>query len=280
MNLLRLSFYDKMVSALVARKGLQMKIGFFDSGVGGLTVLGHALKILPFTDYIYYADIEHVPYGEKTKSEIKQYVLTAMDYMTKQKVDAVVIACNTATSVAAGDIRKNYSFPIIGMEPAVKPAVAHCKEINKKVLVLATSLTLREVKFHQLIHRLDASEMVDTMALGGLVEFAEKFEFDTAAVYEYLLKAFAPLVIADYGAVVLGCTHFPLFNKLLQQFFTKETVFYDGSIGSINHLFTILKQIGASPSKDDKFKFVITNGKLPPTDVDYQKLLQAYLHSI
>lgn len=257
-----------------------MKIGFFDSGIGGLTVLGHALKILPFADYIYYADIEHVPYGEKTKSEVRQYVQKAMDYMAEIKVDAVVIACNTATSVADAKLRKNYSFPIIGMEPAVKPAVAYCKERNKKILVLATSLTLREAKFNQLIHRLDATEMVDTMALGGLVKFAERFEFDTLDVNQYLQKEFASLELPDYGAVVLGCTHFPLFNKVLQQSFTKETVFFDGSVGTINHLADILNQKGVAPSIDDKIKFVITNGKLPPNDVDYKKILQTYLHSI
>jgi glutamate racemase len=257
-----------------------MKIGFFDSGIGGLTVLGHALKILPFADYIYYADIEHLPYGEKTKSEVKQYVQNGMDYMDKIKVDAVVIACNTATSAAAGKLRKNYSFPIIGMEPAVKPAVAYCKETGKKVLVLATSLTLREEKFNQLIHRLDATEIVDTMALGGLVEFAEQFKFDTSDVYQYLQKKFAPLAIPDYGAVVLGCTHFPLFSKVLQQSFTEEAVFFDGSVGTINHLADILKQKGVAPNIDDKIRFVITNGKLPPSDIDYKKILQTYLHSI
>jgi len=257
-----------------------MKIGFFDSGIGGLTVLGHALKILPFADYIYYADIEHSPYGEKTKSEVKKYVQKAMDYMAEVKVDAMVIACNTATSVADMKLRKHYSFPIIGMEPAVKPAVAYCKERGQKVLVLATSLTLREEKFHQLIHRLDATEMVDALALGGLVRFAEKFEFDTLAVHEYLKKEFASLQLSDYGAVVLGCTHFPLFSNILQQSFTKEAVFFDGSVGTINHLADILKPKGVAPSLDDKIKFVITNGKLPPNDVDYKKILQTYLHSI
>ncbi len=257
-----------------------MRIGFFDSGIGGLTVLGHALKILPFADYIYYADIKNLPYGEKTRSEVKQYVQTGMNYMAEINVDAVVIACNTATSVADMKLRKNYSFPIIGMEPAVKPAVAYCKERGKKVLVLATSLTLRDKKFYQLIHRLDATEMVDTMALGGLVKFAEQFEFDTLGVYQYLQKEFTALKLSDYGAVVLGSTHFPLFNNILQQLFTQVTVFFDGSAGTINHLANIVKQKGVAPSIDDKIKFVITNGKLPPSDVDYKKILQTYLHSI
>lgn len=257
-----------------------MRIGFFDSGIGGLTVLGHALKILPFAEYIYYADIEHLPYGEKTKSEVKQYVQKGIDYMAEIKVDAMVIACNTATSVADMKLRKKYSFPIIGMEPAIKPAVAYCKERGQKVLVLATSLTLRGAKFHQLVEELDATEMLDTLALGGLVRFAEKFEFDTQDVYQYLQKELASLEISDYGAVVLGCTHFPLFDKVLRQSFTKETVFFDGGAGAINHLANILKSRGVSPSLDDKIKFVITNGKRPPSDVDYKKLLQTYLHSI
>lgn len=257
-----------------------MKIGFFDSGIGGLTVLGQALKILPFADYIYYADIEHVPYGEKTRNEVKQYVTKAMEYMAKQKVDAVVIACNTATSVAVSDMRRNFPFPIIGMEPAVKPAVDYCKEKNKKVLVLATSLTLREEKLHQLIHKLDAADKVDTMALGGLVEFAEQFEFDTPEVYEYLRKQFESLEVTDYDAIVLGCTHFPLFKKALKQFLAEETVIFDGAVGTINYLLDILNQKGFAPSKEDKIKFVTSNGKLPPAGVDYQKILQTYLHSM
>ena len=257
-----------------------MKIGFFDSGIGGLTVLGHALKILPFANYIYYADIEHVPYGEKTISEVRHYVQTAMDYMAESKVDAMVIACNTATSAADAKLRRKYNFPIIGMEPAVKPAVAYCQERGKKTLVLATNLTLREEKFQQLVHRLGASALIDTLALGGLVHFAEKFEFDTLDVYQYLKKEFAPLELSGYGAVVLGCTHFPLFSKVLKQSFSEETVFFDGSIGAINHLAGILKQKGIAPSLDDKIRFVITNGKLPPSDIDYKKLLQSYVHSI
>ncbi|WP_378954277.1 glutamate racemase [Pelosinus sp. sgz500959] len=257
-----------------------MKIGFFDSGIGGLTVLGHALKMLPFANYIYYADIEHVPYGEKTISEVRQYVKTAMDYMAEIKVDAVVIACNTATSAADAKLRRNYSFPIIGMEPAVKPAIAYCQARGKKTLVLATSLTLREEKFQQLIHKLNATTMVDTLALGGLVKFAEKFEFNTLDVDQYLKNEFASLELSDYGAVVLGCTHFPLFSKVLQGSFAEETVFFDGSVGAINHLANILEQKGIAPSLDDKIKIVITNGKLPPSDIDYKKLLQAYVHSI
>jgi len=151
---------------------------------------------------------------------------------------------------------------------------------GKKTLVLATSLTLREEKFQQLIHRLDASEMVDTLALGGLVKFAEKFEFNTLDVDQYLKNEFASLELPDYGAVVLGCTHFPLFSKVLQQSFSEETVFFDGSVGAINHLANILEQKGIAPSLDDKIRFVITNGELPPSDVDYKKILQAYLHSI
>lgn len=257
-----------------------MKIGFFDSGIGGLTVLGHALNILPFAEYVYYADIEHLPYGEKTKNEVKQYVQNALDYLAEIKVDAVVVACNTATSAAVGKLRKRYSFPIVGMEPAVKPAAAYCKEKGKRVLVLATSLTLREEKFYQLVQRLDADETVDTMALGGLVKFAEQFEFDTPDVHHYLQQQFASLSLADYGAVVLGCTHFPLFKKVLQEWFTPDTQFFDGSAGTINHLADILKQRGIAPSIDDKIKFVITDGKLPPSDVDYKKILQTYLHTI
>ena len=95
-----------------------MKIGIFDSGLGGLSVLHHALKVLPDAHFIYYADEEHVPYGEKSKEQIQGYVKEIIEFLIGKGVDAIVIACNTATSVATKEFRETFSVPIIGMEPA------------------------------------------------------------------------------------------------------------------------------------------------------------------
>ena len=131
-----------------------MRIAFFDSGIGGLTVLHQAKKLMPQEDYLYYADTDHVPYGSKTKEEIRRYVEEAVDFIAAQDVKALVVACNTATSVAIQSLRARYSFPILGMEPAVKPAVKNIA-VSKRVLVTATPVTLREQKLHDLLLQVD-----------------------------------------------------------------------------------------------------------------------------
>lgn len=91
-----------------------MRIGFFDSGIGGLTVLHQALKLLPQEDYLFYADTDHVPYGEKTKDEVREYILQAVDFMASQHIKALVVACNTATSIVIEELRQRYDFPVSG----------------------------------------------------------------------------------------------------------------------------------------------------------------------
>ena len=118
-----------------------MKIGIFDSGIGGLTVLAEALKEIPKGEFIYFADTGNVPYGTKSKEEVKDLVLRAGEFLYSKKIDALVVACNTATSIGIEELRKKYNVPIIGMEPAVKLALN--KEDNKKVLVMSTDLTLK-----------------------------------------------------------------------------------------------------------------------------------------
>ena len=125
-----------------------MKIGFFDSGIGGLTVLSEALKRLPHHEYLYYADTEHAPYGKRPKEEVLMYVLEAVDFLVQQGAQMIVIACNTATSIAITTLREKYDIPIIGMEPAVKPAIECVSDGSKRVLVTATPLTLKEEKMH------------------------------------------------------------------------------------------------------------------------------------
>ncbi|RYL92309.1 glutamate racemase [Sporolactobacillus sp. THM7-4] len=219
-----------------------MKIAVFDSGIGGMTVLHQSIKLMPDEDYIFYADTEHVPYGEKQKDQVRKYVFDAVDFISRQNVKALVIACNTATSIAVEDLRKKYSFPILGIEPAVKPAVLESEKKRKKVLVLATRLTLREEKYHHLVKRIDKHDIVDSMPLPGLVAFAEQFEFSRSKVVPYLEEALSPFNLSDYGTVVLGCTHFPFFRDSIRMLFPKETDVIDGSAGTARNLKRILEE--------------------------------------
>ncbi len=211
-----------------------MKIGLFDSGIGGLSVLHEARKVLPDEHYLYYADTAHVPYGTKPKDEIRGYVFEAIAFLRDQGCDAIVVACNTATSVAIDDLRVAFSLPIIGMEPAVKPAV-QAKD-HKRVLVVATEMTLREPKFYNLVSKVDNEGIVDYLSLQQLVLFAEGFEFSPETVLPYLRDRLAKVNVASYGHVVLGCTHFLYFRPLLRQMFPEDTVLLDGNAGTVQHL--------------------------------------------
>ncbi|WP_044481154.1 glutamate racemase [Paenibacillus antibioticophila] len=218
-----------------------MRIGFFDSGIGGITVLHQALRLLPQEDYLFYADTLHVPYGEKTKEEVREYILDAVDFIAAQKVKALVIACNTATSIVIEELRTRYDFPVIGIEPAVKPAIERWAGKQKKVLVLATNLTLKEKKYNDLVQRIGQGESVDSLPLPGLVQFAENFVFDEEKMVPYLEKELSLFDLKQYGTVVLGCTHFPYFENSLRRVFPKDVDFISGSIGTAKHLKQILE---------------------------------------
>lgn len=216
-----------------------MKIAFFDSGVGGLTVLNEALHQMPDENYIYYADTENAPYGIKTRDSVRELIFKAADEISRMGIKALVVACNTATSIAIKDLRAKYDFPIIGMEPAVKPAV----EFNgrkKRVFVAATPLTLKEERFRDLVSKLDKDHIVDSIPLSRLVEFCENDVFDKEVIIPYLKDQFRNLDLANYSTLVLGCTHFPFYKEYFQQIFPAETSIIDGNKGTVRRLQYIL----------------------------------------
>ncbi len=217
-----------------------MKIGIFDSGIGGLTVLHQALITLPKEDYIYYADTDNVPYGTKSKDEIIGYVDQAVEFLVGKGVKAVVIACNTATSAAADYVRSKYKLPILGMEPAVKPAVTNSH--GKRVMVIATPVTVREEKLRNLIEQVDDNHRVDLLALPGLVRFAEAGIFEGDEVEQYLRQELRTYELENYSALILGCTHFNYFKDTYRRIFPSDVAFIDGSVGTVNYLKRILTE--------------------------------------
>ncbi|MBU5312202.1 glutamate racemase [Tissierella carlieri] len=232
-----------------------MQIGFFDSGVGGITVLYDTLKMLPNEDYIYYADTSNVPYGPKPKDEVKKYIFNAIEFIIEQGVKAIVIACNTATSVAIEELREKYNIPIIGMEPAVKPAVEKNKNTNKRVLVTATALTLKEEKLQNLITKLDNDHIVDLLPLPGLVQFAERFEFNEEIVLPYLEEQLLKYDLNNYETIVLGCTHFSFYKDIFRKILPADTDIIDGNIGTVKHLKRILEKMDAINEGDGNIVF-------------------------
>lgn len=221
-----------------------MTIGVFDSGLGGLSVLHCAQKILPNESFIYYADEKHVPYGEKTPEEIRLLVNDSINFMIHKNVNAIIIACNTATSVLTMPYRERFPVPIIGMEPAVKKAIDLYGAGKKKILVVATPVTIKGKKLHNLVERVDARKKVDLAELPQLVRFAEKGVFSAARVDEYLRQALQSYNLPSYGTVVLGCTHFNYFKNEFQKLFQNAPHFVDGNEGTVRQMMKVLSLSG------------------------------------
>lgn len=202
-----------------------MKIGMFDSGRGGMTILTAVREFLPEEDYYYIADAEHCPYGEKGEEELYNIVSDNVDELMEWGAEVIVVACNTATVRCIARLREDYpEVPFIGTEPAVKLAL---ESGFSKVLVLATPNTIESKRMKELIEGSEVS--VDLLACPGLAETIERYyDSDIKKVREKLEELLA--VDESYDAVVLGCTHYPLIREEIQKFYPKA-VLLDGSDG-------------------------------------------------
>ena len=213
-------------------------IGFFDSGIGGLSVLQTAHRILDKENYIYYGDSAHAPYGGRATEEILRLTETGVQVLLDRDVKALVIACNTATAVAVEELRKRLDIPVIGMEPAVKPAIGYARQ--GRILVLATPATLRLPKFGSLVKRLNASDEIIPLPaprLAGLVE-----QGDGPAIEAHLRELLAPYR-TQAAAVVLGCTHYVFCRRMIGDILP-DTPVLDGNEGTVLHLRDVLAERG------------------------------------
>ena len=217
-----------------------MKIGIFDSGLGGLSVLNEALSKLSGHEFLYYADVKNVPYGQKSRGEILKFSFDAVKFLIENGAEAVVIACNTATSVAIKELRANLSVPIIGMEPAVKKAHDLSCDDALKTLVIATPVTVNGAKLKELISNLNAKDKTELLALPRLVNFAENSEFDSQSVKSYLKGELAKFDLSKFGFLVLGCTHFNYFKDSLREILPANISIIDGNEGTVKRLISEL----------------------------------------
>lgn len=263
-------------NTIVERKKVSsLKIGFFDSGLGGITVLSEALRRLPNENFVYMADTLHVPYGTKTPQEVLGYVKASVQTILKEDIKALVIACNTATSIAVAELRKEYKFPIIGMEPAVKPAVEMNRANGKRVLVLATPLTLKQSGYAALVSRVDDHGSVDSLPLPELVQYCEQLNFDRTELFNYFNHRLSSFNLDVYGTVVLGCTHYPFYKEILRELLPSHIQLIDGSQGTVKRLKQVLSErnLLAAP---------LTTGQLQEGHVTFLCTSQdkAYVHKM
>jgi glutamate racemase len=201
-------------------------IGVFDSGIGGLTVLDEIQQLLPHESLLYVADCGHIPYGEKTPQFILERSRRVAEFFRERGAKAFVIACNTATVAAVADLRQDYpDWPLVGMEPAVKPAAAATR--SGVVGVLATTGTLQSAKFAALLDRFATDVRVITQPCPGLVELIETGDLGSPALRKMLQGYVEPLLSAGCDTIILGCTHYPFLKPLLAQMLPPSIILID-----------------------------------------------------
>ena len=195
-------------------ENLDRPIGVFDSGVGGISVLRELVKIMPNENFIYYGDSKHAPYGTKTKEEVRRLTRNHAIELFDRGAKGLVVACNTATSAAVRVLREEFSeVPIVGIEPAVKPAATFME--NPRVLVMATPMTIREEKLQSLIARYaDLGEIIP-LPCPGLMNFVERGDLDGEDLMKYLNELLFEYQKNPVDAVALGCTHYPFVRNAI-----------------------------------------------------------------
>ena len=216
-------------------------IGIFDSGLGGLSVLRTALRMLPEERFLYYGDIANAPYGTKIEEQVYTFAREVTGRLMDQGIKALVIACNTATAAAAAQLRAEFSdFIIVGMEPALKLAHDQCPE--GRILVLATPVSLASEKYRRLYE--NYGEHAVSLPCPGLMEFVERGDTDSKELKDYLRDKFAPYLESPLAAVVLGCTHYVFLKKTVQSLLPQNTLVLDGNEGTVRQLGRRLESAG------------------------------------
>lgn len=216
-------------------------IGFFDSGIGGITIWKEFDKILPHENTIYLADSKNAPYGQKTSEEIIFLSEKNTEFLLNRNSKIVVVACNTATTNAIDHLREKYKVPFIGIEPAIKPAALNSK--TGKIGVLATKGTLTSKLFHKAVKSYENVEIIDQIGY-GLVPLIEAGKIDSEEIKNLLKEYLSAMVQQNIDYLVLGCTHYPFLTDLIKTMLPDHIQIIDSGIAVAKHGKLILEKSG------------------------------------
>ncbi len=237
----------------------QLAIGVFDSGMGGLTVLKALRARFPEESFVYLGDTARLPYGTKSPDTVKQYAVQMAKLLVERRIKALVIACNTATTAALPHLQHMLpDIPVIGVvAPGAAAAVAATK--NKRIAVLATETTIASQAYQKLIVSQMPEAVISTRACSVLVALAEEGMVDNAIAREALKHYLED--ITDEDAVVLGCTHFPIFKPLLARLLPKEVTVVDSAEATAASLFQLLaeKNLLNESTAQSKVHYLVTD---------------------
>lgn len=209
-------------------------VGVFDSGVGGISVLRALVAELPHEDFRYFGDSANAPYGEKTEAEVLALSRAIVERFLSDGAKAIVIACNTATSVAAATLRAEHpDVPIVGIEPALKPATEAAR--HGRILVMATEVTLRLDKYHELARTYGRGSEVIPVPCPGLAARIERGALDADDLAE-MVRGYVGPYAGAVDSVVLGCTHYPFVRAQVARAVGEDVAFFDGGAGTARQL--------------------------------------------
>ena len=228
-------------------------IGVFDSGVGGISVLKELRAVMPNEDYIYYGDCANAPYGNKTTEQVRKLSFDVFDKLVSFGVKAVVIACNTATSASVKLLREKHpDMIIIGLEPALKPAILYKKD--SVILVMATPVTLREEKFAQLASEYEHMGKIIPVPCDRLAGLIEEGKTEGDEIKDYIKKIISPY--GRFDSVVLGCTHYPLAREAIADVVGHNVPIFDGGRGAANETKRRLEAANFLNCRGGSIKFI------------------------
>ena len=206
-------------------------IGVFDSGIGGLTVVKRLASTLPTEDIVYFGDTARVPYGSKSNSTVIEYSIQDTKFLINKNVKAIVVACNTASSIALNDLKKNFDLPIIGMiNPGAQLAISSTK--NGRIGVIGTRATINNKAYSDEIKRIDSSMFVFEKSCPLFVPLAEEGWINHKATFEIAEEYLKELRELKIDTLVLGCTHYPILSEVIQKVMGDDVILIDSGVAS------------------------------------------------
>lgn len=248
-------------------------IAVFDSGVGGISVLKELIALMPQESYLYFGDSLHAPYGMRPRAEVASLTETSVDMLVRRGAKAVVIACNTATGTAIAALREKYAHvPIIGIEPAIKPAVSAFP--RGRILVLATPITLASEKFCALMQKHGGEAEILPVPCPHLAGMIEDGCLAGEELRAYLAEVFRPYRDKPIDAVVLGCTHYPFVRDAIRVASGGAQIF-DGGAGTAREVQRQLARRGLLADLSDAGTVRIDNSDPDPRKLDFCRALLA-----
>jgi len=225
-------------------------VGVFDSGIGGVSVLRAIHRSLPQLELLYVADTEHAPYGSRRSADIRLRARCVTEFLFQHGADAVVLACNTATAVAIPTLRRIYSRPLVGVEPAIKPALERTR--TGRIGILATEVTLGSERFRRLSDCWSDSVEILPQPCPDLVREVEKGNWDGVRMRSLLQSYIDPLLTEGADTLVLGCTHYHFLSPLLSQLAGSQTAILDPCYPVAKQLARVLSLEKASPHPEEE----------------------------